>query len=85
MQRRRERTQRAGRRSTSSSVEIEGKGVSKNSDETVRHQSEKSGYQRLEKSEYKGLLRGQVALPVWPAYQPRRRPKGTNIRGPIVV
>ena len=41
LQRRRERTQRACRGSTSSSVEIEGTCVSKNFDETVRLQSEK--------------------------------------------
>ena len=38
--------------------------MSKNFDETVRHlQSDKSGYKRLEKRDYKGLRRAQVATP----------------------
>ena len=36
-------------------------------------------------SDYKGLLKEQVALPVWPAHQPCRRPEKTSVRGPIVA
>ena len=55
--------------------------MSKNVDETVRLQSEKSGYER----DYKRLQRVQVALPVWPAHQPRRSPGEASVRGPIVA
>ena len=46
---------------------------------------EKSEYERWEETDYKGLWRAQVALPVWPARQPRRSPEETSVRGPIVV
>ena len=42
-------------------------------------------YQRILMRDYKGLWRAQVALPVWPAHQPRRYPGETSVRGPIVV
>ena len=42
---------------------------------------EKSGYER----DHKGLQRARVALPTWPAYQPRRFPGEANIREPIVA
>ena len=32
----------------------------------------KSGYETSEERGYKGLQRARVALPVWPAHQPRR-------------
>ena len=87
LQRRRERTQRAWRGSTCSSVEIEGAFVSKNFDETVRLQSEKrqEWIREVRGENYKGLKRAQVALPVWPAYQPRHFPGETSVRGPIVA
>ena len=40
---------------------------------------------RDEERDYKGLQRAQVALPVWPAQQPRRYPGVSSVRGPIVV
>ena len=59
--------------------------MSKNFDETVRFQSEKSGYERSEERDYKGLQRAQAALPVWPARQRRHSRKETNVRGLIVA
>ena len=47
--------------------------MSKNLDETVRLQSEKNRLQ--------GLQRARVALPDWPAHQPRRSPGKTSVRG----
>ena len=32
-----------------------------------------------------GVQRAQVALPVWPAHQPRRSPGETSVRGPIAA
>ena len=46
---------------------------------------EKSGYERQEERGYKGLWRAQVALPVWPAHQPRCSPGETSVQGPIVA
>ena len=46
---------------------------------------DKSGYERSEEKNYKGLQRAQVALPVWPAHQSRRSPRETSVRGPIVA
>ena len=46
---------------------------------------DKSGYDRQEERDYKGLWRVQVALPVWSAHQPRRSPGETSVRGPIVA
>ena len=43
---------------------------------------EKSGYERSEKKDYKGLRRAQVALQVWPAHQPSCSPGETSVRGP---
>ena len=57
--------------------------MSKNLNETVRLQSEKSGYERSEEGGYKGLERAQVALPVWLAHQPRRSPGETTVRDPL--
>ena len=62
-------------------MEIEGTCVSKNFNETVRLQSEII----REVRDYKGLRRAQVALPVWPAHQPRYSAGETSVRGPIVV
>ena len=45
----------------------------------------KIGYERQEERDYKGLQRAKVALPVWPAHQPRRSPGETSVRGPIVA
>ena len=59
--------------------------MSKNLDETVRLQSEKREQWIREEKDYKGLQRAQVALPFWPAHQPRRFPGGMNVRGPIVA
>ena len=72
--------------STSSSVKIEGTCVSKNLDETVRLQSEKrEEWIREIRGDYKGLLKVRVALPVWPAHQPRRSSGETSARRPIVA
>ena len=57
--------------------------MSKNFDETVCLQSEKSGYERLEERDYKELQRTRVALPVWPDHWPRRSPGEASVRGPI--
>ena len=46
--------------------------------------NDKSEYERSKERDYKGLRRPQVALPVWPAHQPRRFPGKTSIRGPFV-
>ena len=46
---------------------------------------DESGYERKEKRDYEELQRAQVALPVWPVYQPRHSPGETSVRGPIVV
>ena len=46
---------------------------------------EKSGYERLDERNYKGLQRACVALPVWPAHQPRGSAIETSVRGPIVA
>ena len=61
--------------------------MSKNFDETVRLQSEKTEEWILEirGESYKGLQRAQVALPVWPARQSRRSPGEMSVRGTIVV
>ena len=59
--------------------------MSKNLDETIRLQSEKSGYERKEQRGYKGLQRAGLALPVWPAYQPRRSRGEMSVRDPVVV
>ena len=48
--------------------------MSKNLDETVR-----------EINDNKELQRAQVALPLWPAYQPRRPAKETSLQGSIVA
>ena len=40
--------------------------MSKNLDE-----KDKSEYERWEERDYKALQRARVALPVWPAHQPR--------------
>ena len=45
---------------------------------------EKSGNERSEERDYKGLQRAQVALPVWLDHQPRLFPGETSVRGPIV-
>ena len=42
---------------------------------------EKSEYQR----DYKRLQRGRVALPVWPAHQPRYSSEEMSVRGPIAA
>ena len=39
---------------------------------------------RSEERDYKGLQKARVALPVWPAHQPRRSSGETSVRGPIV-
>ena len=57
--------------------------MSRNLEETVRLQSE-SEYEREER-DYKGLQRAQVALPIWPAHQPRRSTGETSFRGPVAV
>ena len=57
-------------------MEVEQTWVSKKLDETVRLSEER---------DYKGLRRAQVALPVWPAHQPRRSPAETSALGPIVA
>ena len=55
-------------------------------DETVRLQSEiRQECIREMRGDYKGLHRAQVALPVWPAHQPRRSPGEMNVRGLIVL
>ena len=59
--------------------------MSKNFDETVRLHSEKRGYERSEERDYKELQRARVALLVWPAYQPRRFPGETSVRGSTVT
>ena len=62
--------------------------VSKNLDETVRLQFEKREEWIREirgERDYKGLQRVQVALPVWPAHQPRCSPGETHVRGSIVA
>ena len=59
--------------------------MSKNFDETVRLQSDKSGYEREEERGYKELQRARVALSVWPAHQPRRSTGETSVREPIVA
>ena len=46
---------------------------------------EKSGYERQEERDYKGLQRAQAALPVWPAHQSRRFPGETSVGGPIAA
>ena len=46
---------------------------------------EKRKVDRRNKEDCKGLQRARVALPVWPAHQPRRSPEETSVRGPIVV
>ena len=46
---------------------------------------EKIGFEKSEERDYKGLERAQVAIPVWPAHQPRRSPGETSVRGPIVA
>ena len=46
---------------------------------------ERSGYERQEERDYKGLQRAQVAFHVWPAHQSRRSPGETSVRGPIVA
>ena len=46
---------------------------------------ENSGCERLEERDYKELQRAQVALPVWPAYQPRRSLGATSVLGSIVA
>ena len=56
----------------------------KNIDETVRLQSEKRREWIREIRDYKGLLRAQVAHPIWPAHQPSRCTGETSIGGPIV-
>ena len=62
--------------------------MSKNFDETVGLQSEKSEKWIREirgEREYKGLQRAQIALPVRPAVQPCRCPGETRVQGPNVV
>ena len=68
-------------------MEIEGTCVSKNLDETVRLQSEKreEWIREIRGERLQGMQRAQVALPVWPAHQPRRSPGETSVRGPIVA
>ena len=46
---------------------------------------DKSGYERYEEGDYKGLRRAQVALPVWPAHHLCRSPGETSVRGHIVA
>ena len=46
---------------------------------------DKSGYERLEEKEYKGLKRAKVALPVWPTHQPRHSLGETSVRGSIIA
>ena len=46
---------------------------------------EKSGYEGQEERDYKGSQRVRVALPVWPAHQPRRSTKETSVREPTVA
>ena len=61
--------------------------MSKNLDETVRLQSEKrqERIREQEERDYNGLQLIRVALPVWPAYQPRRLPGEMSVRVPIVT
>ena len=53
--------------------------MTKNLDETVREKT------RVDKRDFRGLQRAQVALPVWLGHQPRRSPGETSVRGPIVA
>ena len=46
---------------------------------------DKTGYERSEERDYKGLQRVQVALPVWSANQPHSFPGETSVCGPIVA
>ena len=59
--------------------------VSKNLDETIRLQSEKKEWIPEKIRDYKELQMERVALPVWPAHQPRCSPGETSVRGPIVA
>ena len=57
--------------------------MSKNLDETVHLESEKkkSGFERLEESDYKGTS----SIPVWPAHHPRSSTGEKSVRGLIVA
>ena len=61
--------------------------MSKNFDEMVRLQSKKiqKWIREIRGENYKGLLKAQVALPVWPARQLRHSPEETSVWGPIVA
>ena len=60
--------------------------MSKNLDETIRLQFKKRVDTRDKRErDYKGLQRAQVALPIWPAHQPRSAAGETCVWGPIVA
>ena len=46
---------------------------------------DKSKYEKEEETDYKGLQRAQVALPVLPAHQQSCSPGETSVGGPIVA
>ena len=54
--------------------------MSKNFDEKVRvqYQKRQEWIREMEERDYRGLQRARVALPVWPAHQPRRFPGETS-------
>ena len=60
--------------------------MSKNFDKTVRLWSKKRLVDKRNMRETKKRLqKARVALPVWPAHQPRRSPEEKNVRGPVVA
>ena len=60
--------------------------MSKNFDETILLQSEKKRVDTRDERETTRDCRGVgVALPVWPAHQPRRSPGKSSVQGPIVA